>query len=118
MNVYLYINVVFVFPEEMSQPGSRDLRAMFAGGNSSAGAFGPKMKKLRVAKKVAGTPTKSLAEGKDQTPAAQAKVPPPPAAVEKMPPPPPRAPAFVRDTGVEPGILATAALEVRIPVDP
>ena len=102
----------------MSQPGNRDLRAMFAGGNSSAGASGPKMKKLRVAKKAAGTPTKSPAKGKDQTPAAQAKVPPPPAAVEKMPPPPPRAPAFVRDTGAEPGILATAAPEVRIPVDP
>ena len=81
-------NHIFVLTEEMSQPGG-SLRSAFAGGNSSAGASGPKMKKLRVAKKAAGTPTKSPAKGKDQTLATQAKVPPPLVVVEKMPPPPP-----------------------------
>ncbi|XP_062115080.1 uncharacterized protein LOC133829260 [Humulus lupulus] len=104
--------------EEMSQPGNKDLRARFTEGNSSAGTSGPMVKKLRVAKKAAGTPTKSPAKGKDQTPAPQAKVPPPPVAMEKMPPHPPRTPAFVRDMEMEPGTLVAVATEVRIPVDP
>ncbi|XP_062089307.1 uncharacterized protein LOC133795866 [Humulus lupulus] len=102
----------------MSQPGNKDLRARFTGGNSSAGTSGPMVKKLRVAKKAARTPNKSPAKGKDQTPAALAKVPPPLAAMEKMPLPPPRAPTFVRDMETEPETLAAAATEVRIPVDP
>ena len=102
----------------MSQPGGKNLRAMFTGGNSSAGASGPKMKKLQVAKKAAGTPPKSPAKGKEQTPTTQAKETAPPAVVGNMPPPPPPAPAFVRDTGAELGISATAPPEVRIPVDP
>ena len=91
---------------------------MFTGGNSSAGASGPKMKKLRVAKKAAGTPTKSPAKGTEQTPAAQAEETTPLAVVENMPPPPPRAPAFVRDTRAELGASATGPPEVRIPMDP
>ena len=35
-----------------------------------------------------------------------------------MPPPPPRAPAFVRDTGAEPGASMILPPEVHIPVDP
>ncbi|XP_062077796.1 uncharacterized protein LOC133782496 [Humulus lupulus] len=104
--------------EEMSQPGEKNLRAMFTGGNSSAGASGPKMKNLRVAKKAAGTPTKSPAKGKEPPPAAQVEETTPLTVVENMPPPPPRAPAFVRDTGAELGTSATAPPEVRIPVDP
>ena len=102
----------------MSQSGGKKLRAVFTGGNSPAGASGPKMKKLRMAKKAVGTPTKSPAKEKEQPSAAQVQKTVPPAAGGSMPPPPPRAPAFVRDTRAEPGASAITPPEVRIPVDP
>ncbi|XP_062079632.1 uncharacterized protein LOC133784189 [Humulus lupulus] len=100
---------------EMSQPGN--LRAKFTGGNSSARASGPMVKKLRMTKKAIGTTSKSTAKGKDQSPAAQANVPPPPP-VEKMLPPPPRAQSPARDMEAEAGTTMVVVPEVRIPVDP
>ncbi|XP_062095517.1 uncharacterized protein LOC133801350 [Humulus lupulus] len=101
----------------MSQPRNKDLRAKFAGGSSSAGASRPMVKKLWMAKKAVGTSSKSPAKGKDQGPAALAKVPPPPP-VEKMPPPPPRALSPARDMEVEAGTLMAVVPYVRIPMDP
>ncbi|XP_062075626.1 uncharacterized protein LOC133779721 [Humulus lupulus] len=118
MTANLCTNHVFVFPEEMSQPGGKNLRSVFTGGNSSAGASGPKMKKLRTSKKAAGTPTKSPAKEKEQPLAAQVEETVPPAAGGSMPLPPLRAPAFIRDTGAEPGASVIVPPEVRIPVDP
>ncbi|XP_062110026.1 uncharacterized protein LOC133821877 [Humulus lupulus] len=77
------------------------------------------MKKLQMSKKTVGTSTKSPAKEKEQPPAAQVvETVPPAAGGSSMPPPPSRAPAFVRDTGAEPGASAIAPFEVHIPVDP
>ncbi|XP_062095900.1 uncharacterized protein LOC133801670 [Humulus lupulus] len=118
MTANLCTNHIFVFTEDMSQPGGKNLRTVFTRGDSSAGASGPKMKKLRMSKKAAGTPTKSPAKEKEQPPAAQIEETAPPAVGGSMPPPLSQAPAFVRDTGAEPGASAIAPPEVRIPVDP
>ena len=103
----------------MSQPGGKNLRAMFTEGNSSAGASGPKMKKLRTFKKASGTSTKSPAKEKEQPPAAQvAGTNPPAAGGSNMPPPPSRAPTTIRDAGTELEASAIVPSDVRIPVNP
>ena len=106
---------MFLLTEEMSQP-EESLRGAVFEGNPPAG---PRMKRLQTSKHAVGTPTKSPAKEKEQAPATQVVgAVPAVAGGINMPPPPPRAPAFVRDTGAEPGASAIAPSEVCILVDP